>query len=243
MKTSNASRAQAAFTMVEIAICLGVIAIALVAILGVLPTGTRVQKDNREETIVEQDAKYILEAIRGGPIFLPTFQMGLKPNIGDMRNTLTNLVEKININGGPVLNNVVAGSITPDKFISFLTMTNALGLAQTNRAIVRSMAGPLATMSRNQALKDMSFRYRVDSTVAYADNAAWDPDLRKNMHLLVVHLEFHWPVRPDGSIGAQAGTGSPKVYNLLVNGTLGIVTNGVFIQNLTLENGTNFFRP
>src|SRR6185503_19757012 len=44
--------ALAAFTMVEIAISLGVIAIALVAILGVLPTGVRVQRDNREDTIL-----------------------------------------------------------------------------------------------------------------------------------------------------------------------------------------------
>ena len=41
-------RTQAAFTMVEIAICLAVIGFALVAIIGVLPIGMNVQKDNRE---------------------------------------------------------------------------------------------------------------------------------------------------------------------------------------------------
>jgi hypothetical protein len=55
-----------AFTMIEIAIALAVIAFALVAIIGVLPTGLTVQKDNREDTIVNQDGPYWLEAIRTG---------------------------------------------------------------------------------------------------------------------------------------------------------------------------------
>ena len=59
-------RAVAAFTMVEIAISLGVIAIALVAILGVLPTGVRVQRDNREDTILNQEGVFWVEAIRSG---------------------------------------------------------------------------------------------------------------------------------------------------------------------------------
>src|SRR5256885_12478736 len=56
----------AAFTMVEIALCLGVIAIALVAIIGVLPTGVRVQRDNREDTIINAEGMLWLEAIRSG---------------------------------------------------------------------------------------------------------------------------------------------------------------------------------
>jgi prepilin-type N-terminal cleavage/methylation domain-containing protein len=54
------------FTMVEIAIALGVIAIALVAIIGVMPTGVNVQRTNREDTIVNQDGRLWLEAIRTG---------------------------------------------------------------------------------------------------------------------------------------------------------------------------------
>jgi type II secretory pathway pseudopilin PulG len=57
---------QAGFTMVEIALCLGVIAIALVAIIGVMPTGLQVQRDNREDTILNQDGRFFLEAIRSG---------------------------------------------------------------------------------------------------------------------------------------------------------------------------------
>ena len=52
--------------MVEIAICLAIIGIALVAIIGVLPIGMRTQRDNREETIINQDATVFIEAIRNG---------------------------------------------------------------------------------------------------------------------------------------------------------------------------------
>jgi prepilin-type N-terminal cleavage/methylation domain-containing protein len=54
------------FTMVEIAICLAIIGFALVAIIGVLPYGMATQRDNREETIINQDATVFLEAIRNG---------------------------------------------------------------------------------------------------------------------------------------------------------------------------------
>jgi hypothetical protein len=37
-----------------------------VAIIGVLPTGITVQKDNREDTIINQDGPYFLETIRNG---------------------------------------------------------------------------------------------------------------------------------------------------------------------------------
>ena len=47
--------------MVEIAICLAVIGIALVSIIGVLPIGMNTQRDNREETIINQDATVFME--------------------------------------------------------------------------------------------------------------------------------------------------------------------------------------
>ena len=52
--------------MIEIAICLAIIGIALVAIVGVLPLGMNVQRQNREGTIINQDATVLLEAIRNG---------------------------------------------------------------------------------------------------------------------------------------------------------------------------------
>ena len=43
-----------------------VIGFALVAIVGVLPIGLNVQKDNREETVINFDANYLIDAIRSG---------------------------------------------------------------------------------------------------------------------------------------------------------------------------------
>jgi type II secretory pathway pseudopilin PulG len=54
--------------MMEIAISLAVIGIALVAIIGVLPIGMNVQRDNRQETIVNQDASVLIEDIRNGAL-------------------------------------------------------------------------------------------------------------------------------------------------------------------------------
>ncbi len=54
------------FTMVEIAICLAIIGIALVAIIGVLPIGMRAQRENRERTVINQDATELMNAIRNG---------------------------------------------------------------------------------------------------------------------------------------------------------------------------------
>ena len=52
--------------MVEVAISLAIIGIALVAIIGVLPMGMNVQRDNREATVINQDASVFLDALRGG---------------------------------------------------------------------------------------------------------------------------------------------------------------------------------
>ncbi|MGC9944393.1 MAG: hypothetical protein ABSE48_21415 [Verrucomicrobiota bacterium] len=59
-------RPAAAFTMVEIAICLAIIGIALVGIIGVLPYGMNTQRDTREETIVNQDVAMLLPQITQG---------------------------------------------------------------------------------------------------------------------------------------------------------------------------------
>src|SRR5271156_3068044 len=57
---------QSGFTMVEVAISLAIIGIALVAIIGVLPMGMNVQRENREATVINQDATVFIEAIRNG---------------------------------------------------------------------------------------------------------------------------------------------------------------------------------
>ncbi len=54
------------FTIIEIALCLGIIGFALVAIIAILPRGLDVQRRNREETIVNHDAQMWLDTLRSG---------------------------------------------------------------------------------------------------------------------------------------------------------------------------------
>jgi type II secretory pathway pseudopilin PulG len=60
------SAAPHAFTIIEIALCLGIIGFALVAIIAALPRGLDVQKRNREETIIGHDADIWMSSLRSG---------------------------------------------------------------------------------------------------------------------------------------------------------------------------------
>ncbi len=61
--TSHAVRA---FTMIEIALCLAIIGFALLAIIIVLPYGMGTQRDNRQETLIGQDANLLIDLVRSG---------------------------------------------------------------------------------------------------------------------------------------------------------------------------------
>jgi hypothetical protein len=63
---AHSARPAAAFTMVEIAICLAIIGIALVGIIGVLPRGMNTQRDVREETILNQDVATLIPILSRG---------------------------------------------------------------------------------------------------------------------------------------------------------------------------------
>ncbi len=65
-RRSGSIAPRSGFTLVEIALCLAIVGFAAVAIVGVLPLGMTVQKENREDTIIRQDGMYFLEAIRSG---------------------------------------------------------------------------------------------------------------------------------------------------------------------------------
>ncbi len=154
--------------MVEIAISLGVIAIALVAILGILPTGVRVQRDNREDTILNQEGEIWLEAIRSG-------SRGL--------DYLTNYVDMITLRSskpnatvvflspgfqytlppgatpGPMLTNgqQIVGLLTTPKYIPDPDANTII----TNRvtALVRAITG--SALEKSKSARDMAFAYQL----------------------------------------------------------------------------------
>ena len=93
--------ARAGFTLMEIAICLAIIGIALVAIVGILPYGLNAQRDNRESTVIGQDATVLMDAIRGAAV-----------NVDDLTNyviAITNYQSVCKVNGG--INSIVHSNV------------------------------------------------------------------------------------------------------------------------------------
>jgi prepilin-type N-terminal cleavage/methylation domain-containing protein len=111
-----------AFTLVEIAISLAIIGIALVAIIGVLPRGLDVQRENRERTVINQDATIFMEAIRNG---------------ARGADDLTNYVYQVEVGLDTIHPIRYAPFTNGADIIGFLTTPNS-----TNHANVRSISGP-----------------------------------------------------------------------------------------------------
>jgi type II secretory pathway pseudopilin PulG len=234
----HARRTAQAFTMIEIAISLAVIGFALVAILGVLPIGMNVQKENREETVINQDASVFMNAIRNGA-------RGM--------DDLTNYVMAITNSGAQFLSNGKVKS----KFLYWYTQTNSsvpgfaltngfriVGLLSTPKymptiapngtyngfysnyvvASIRSLSGPANEKfpQNNADLQDLAFGYRMISDVvpfgfSYDNfNKAWVNVMSRNMqnNLHEVRLTFRWPL--------AKGTNAPgrQVFRTLAGGSL-----------------------
>ena len=178
--------------MIEIALSLAVIGFALVAIIGILPTGMGVQKDNRQETIINQDANMFLDALRNG-------QAGLD----DLTNyvlAITNSMTEWDISAAGVIssnahfelaytytNTTRNGALTDPQYL----LTNGcriVGLLSTPRlvwtprpgatntyllysnyvvAAVRSMSGPASEKypQTNTAIQDFALSYRMISEI------------------------------------------------------------------------------
>ena len=153
-----------AFTMVEIAIAIGVIGFALVAIIGILPTGMNVQKDNREDTLISQDAPYFLDAIRTGAPVTNNLLNPFAPSAQGL-DFLTNYVQLIQFTYYSNYS-VVGTSNYPNTAFPNLSGAEIVGLLSTPQvnynlpgfasnyfdvtAYVRALSGP-ATAQQNRA--------------------------------------------------------------------------------------------
>ena len=257
MRFVLSKRAVAAFTMVEIAISLGVIAIALVAILGVLPTGVRVQRDNREDTILNQEGVFWVEAIRRG-------SKGL--------DYLTNYVDTITISNRLGLTNFYnpAGTVTPSApnlgiltngqtIIGLLTYPKVTFDASknpvTNRVTARFRAITGSAMEKSKSARDMAFAYQVVSEVVLPNvtppqfletNGFSGQELaaRLNLNRLEANrianfifnfeelrLTLQGPVISRGTRYDVLGT--PKSFRTLISGTLVPAPVGDLVQPST----------
>ena len=215
-----AIRNSSAFTMIEIAICLAIISFALIAIIGVLPLGMNTQRDNRQETIIGQDATMLLEAIRSG---------------SRGADDLTNYVYAITNDGDPKfrfgynaarLTNgaTIIGLLSTPEFVDGAGRPNPnqTGFSNHVTAYVHSMSGIAAEKppQDNPLMRDDTFGYRVvcvNAPVATDTNftlQGFDSQLAGNLREL--RLTFLWPQRPNGTYGNGRQTFRATIAGQLV---------------------------
>ena len=160
---------EAAFTMVEIALCLGVIAFALVAIIGVLPTGMRVQRENREDTIINQDGTFLLEAIRSGSRGLDYLTNFFDTITWSNKNQITIFTNSPGLDQNIGGKTVLDGSMTNGLRIVGLLTAPKYTYSGTNvsynsvSGYIRAMSG--SAVARSKSTKDFAFAYQVTSEV------------------------------------------------------------------------------
>jgi type II secretory pathway pseudopilin PulG len=236
--------------MVEIAICLAVIGIALVSIIGVLPIGMNTQRDNREETIINQDATVFIEAIRGGArgmddlanyvYAITNYQTFYSSTNSTPTLTLgwTNGAPSILTNGA----NIIGLLSTPEYLdVNGFPTNNLLSGGYSNHivAYVRSISGPAVEKppQNNDIVRGDSFGYRVlcvNAPVAADPNTPtpYTRQLAANLHEL--RLTFLWPQQPNGSVGPGHQTFRTTVAGQLARDP--IYTNLYFYASQSFTN-------
>ena len=188
--------------MIEIAIAIGVIGFALVAIIGILPVGLNVQRDTHEDVIIGQDGPFFLEAIRNGG-------STLGPGTSTSLDFLTNYVESITVGATPY-NKPNSGQMILGLLSKPKTSTSA---------IIRALTGPATDQNGSNAVT--AFRYKMDVEIepfATASPASLDlPSEASKLYvnLYELRLKFSWPVRPNGAVGPGR-----QSYRTLVSGQL-----------------------
>jgi len=193
--------------MIEIAISLAVIGFALVAILGILPIGMGVQKQNREETIINQDASVFLDAIRNGA-----------HGLDSLTNYVIRITNSISVCRRGIWTKAQDYVYTPEpsSFYPLTTGSRIVGLLSapgsyqssdgtivSNRvvALFRSLSGPASEKypQDNTAVQDLGFSYRLTPEIlpygTYFDPLYGNPQpqtLQSNLYEL--RLSFRWPL-------------------------------------------------
>lgn len=214
----NFYAARSGFTMVEVAISLAIIGFALVSIIAVLPLGMNVQRDNREETLIGQDATVFMEAIRNGTwgandltnyvYAITNFQTLYSPKpgattpVGTTNLTGANIVGLLSTPEYTVFNTGVPIANLP----AFLSSSGGNYNSNHIVAYVHSISGPAVEKppQDNDLVRDDSFSYKMiveNLPVAVPSDALnlYAANLTANLHEL--RLTFLWPLLPSGNVG------------------------------------------
>ncbi len=170
---SRHSGTRGGFTLIEIALCLAIIAFALVAIIGVMPLGMTVQKDNRADTIINQDGMYWLNLLRGG-------------STGTV--DLASFVTWVKVGTNPV-----QYKDTRD-VIGWLSVPNS-----TNSARVRSISGSAVERNSPVGFDYILFTQIQPFTTTFQTNLNSFANLSSNLYDF--RLILRYPALPNDSFG------------------------------------------
>ena len=201
--TARAANALRAFTMIEIAIALGIIGFALVAIIGILPAGLQVQRDNKEDTIINQEGTYLMETLRNGAEGLDDLARRVT------RITITNVTTR---RDDAVYDND-NGQLQPREVVGLLSTPSEFGgELREVRAFVRAGVGSVA-----DANTDLAFEYQVTIRNLAYTNSAGTPLLQQAVgaYLRDVRLDVRWPRLS----GDRVGSGR-QIFRQFLSGAL-----------------------
>lgn len=223
LKLSNLNRAArrvAAFTMVEIAICIGVIGFAMVAIIGILPIGLNVQRDNREVTLINFDANYLLNAIRSGArgqdeltnyVISITNYITLLDPTGARLNFGINWYTtngSFNTPGTPFMTNGsnIIGLLSTPKYVP---AKNGDFYSNFITADIRAISGSLVDQGTSQGSRDFAFTYRVFPELIPSSSYAFSNSAWQNYSTLVSAIPD-----PTGANSSNSMVGKDLQHNL-----------------------------
>jgi hypothetical protein len=225
----------------------------------VLPTGIRVQKDNREDTIINQEGLFWVEAIRSG-------SRGL--------DYLTNFVDTITISNKFEVRIYTSpefqSSVNPTYFRGILTngqrivgllstfkyplLLSGVNPSFTNSVVARVRAVTGSAVEKSRAARDMAFASQLTSELVplrpyppvYTNYLAAPPSevqSRSNLWRLAkneawnfneLRLTLQGPLVPKGK--AYDVLGTPKTFRTLMSGLLGPAgDDNFFIQSSTFS--------
>ena len=220
-------RCQGGFTVSEVVLAVGVVAFGLVAVLGVLPAGLSVHKDNREETIIRYEARYWINALRAGaqrfdaldqvewaevvvtnsvpPTIITNVYRAHRNRLGgDDEGDFPNLIGALNRGG-------LKQTTWPTDVIGWLSIPNN-GTVMTKTVLVRPMNSTLFDrIYGRKLLVGSSYTNNSSSTIyhplpggdlafAYLLEVSIEEDLVYPDDLHKVKLTFRWPVLKDPTI-------------------------------------------
>ena len=208
---------RSAFTMIEIAISLAVIGFALVAIIGILPTGMNVQRDNREETIINQDVTVFLNAIRGGArglddltnyvtyirrVTTKYYYTGRGGGLTLDSSATSQYTNSPFLEAGyvqfPITNGWrIVGLLSTPKYLAF-TDTGGKGFYSNNViAHVRALSGMASEKvpQNNRDVRELSFSYRVIADVVpwAGYHSSWtnvDPSMISDTNIIALNSNY-----------------------------------------------------